>query len=511
MASSRSVRKRRTDAAEAKSVEPRSGRKKIEKTTKTPNPKKEAPKKQGGDEEGPRRRSSRLQCTPNPPPSASLRKKPNIQVSFPDITPRSSNRKSSPILTPGMLGLAASKRVKEPEKVVHQQEPYYDAPAQLSQSDEEDSSSPSPGQRYRDIIDDIAASVRPQLFGAGIGSMRDETVVPGSGIFAPAPSLPAVYSEKMPVENGITLKNLLLGDGEPSNLMEGSRVNSTSALHVQSMEEENSHNGTGQVVVNAKEVSYAAEDSGQCLSFGLTQMEDMFADEVDRLDEVDCPAFVTVGRYRVKESCAPVLRTIIRKYGDIAANYTLKSPENRARALETVCECFPSFQTKKLNEVDPTNVGKALDVLNDLREAGLDIGWICERLEQIVKAKQVLKQASEMRQAKDKWSELYGEKQWHLKEIERDNELLKRKLEEKESEMEEEARQLEEQRRKVDEKGREKDELERQMMEGEEKFKSAKAGVQDAFREFQQVQERIRDAKTTVRSLAACYVMDGLL
>ncbi|CAI0392427.1 unnamed protein product, partial [Linum tenue] len=322
--------------------------------------------------------------------------------------------------------------VEKPSIVTHQ-----DAAAS-EPADEEGSSSSnlSPGKRNQAIIDDIIASVGPQLFGSKSRAMRGK---PG-GISSSTLRLPikAAYrrvnnlSEKGPTT---ALKRDLLLEETSSIQNEGSNINSRNTSHSRSL-----HFGTASVVA-------ADSTSTQCQSFGFTELESMCDNEVDGLDEEDRPAFVTVHGYLVNESSAPILRSIISKYGDIAARYTLTSSEKRSRALESVCECFYSFKGKKLQELNEMIIEKALVSLHNLRTAGMEVSWLFQRLEQILKAKQLMAQVPQMKEARSKCDEVFKQKQAQLMEMERRKDLREIKLQELQREMEEVERKLQEKKR----------------------------------------------------------------
>ncbi|CAL1360912.1 unnamed protein product [Linum trigynum] len=149
-------------------------------------------------------------------------------------------------------------------------------------------------------------------------------------------------------------------------------------------------------------------------------------------------------------------------------------------------------------------IEKALVSLHNLRTAGMEVSWLFQRLEQILKAKQLMAQVPQMKEAKNKCDEVFKQKQGQLVLMERRKELREIKLQEQQ-------REMEEVERKLQEKKREKEELERELMEEEKQVECAKLEANDAYCATKQVGRSIADVFLTMKAFAASCVMDGLL
>ncbi|XP_038723303.1 uncharacterized protein LOC120015145 [Tripterygium wilfordii] len=128
----------------------------------------------------------------------------------------------------------------------------------------------------------------------------------------------------------------------------------------------------------------------------------------------DDSALVPVLCYRVKEASVPVLRSVLKKHGDIAANSHMKSVEIRSLLLGQVCEIVRKLQTKKYIYLVQFELEQMLAVVHDLKSANLEIGWLHKRLEEILEAKQQAQRLPTLRKAMTKSTQLVQVKKTKL-------------------------------------------------------------------------------------------------
>ncbi|KDP37450.1 hypothetical protein JCGZ_08291 [Jatropha curcas] len=117
---------------------------------------------------------------------------------------------------------------------------------------------------------------------------------------------------------------------------------------------------------------------------------------------------------RVKEAFAPTLTSIIKNYGDIAANCFMKTPEGRSLALENLSGLIQTFQAEKFCELPQLEIQKAIALVDDFRIAGLDVDWLQERLNDMLDAKQLIGQSSTLKERIDKSNQVIKEKKREL-------------------------------------------------------------------------------------------------
>ncbi|GJS78060.1 phospholipase-like protein [Tanacetum coccineum] len=90
---------------------------------------------------------------------------------------------------------------------------------------------------------------------------------------------------------------------------------------------------------------------------------------------------ICVHGYKVKESVAPVLESIFKKYGDIAENCSFKTDSIRASFLEFVCDVVKQIQT---NELIVTREEIECKV-SDAEAANINVSWLRAHLEDMKK------------------------------------------------------------------------------------------------------------------------------
>lgn len=121
-------------------------------------------------------------------------------------------------------------------------------------------------------------------------------------------------------------------------------------------------------------------------SFNCTEIAAMVANNSFDPDEVASkayPALVTVSGYRVKEETAPLLRSIISKYGDIGGECSFQSMEIRSSLMEKVCGIYQHMEKTEAILFTPVELKCVLDVVEDLESARVNVKWLHQRLDEI--------------------------------------------------------------------------------------------------------------------------------
>lgn len=112
--------------------------------------------------------------------------------------------------------------------------------------------------------------------------------------------------------------------------------------------------------------------------------DDEIGVELD-LESVMSDSCVSVGKYRVNSSVSTILRSIIDKYGDIAANCKLESASMRSRYLECLCSLMQELASTPVGQLTELKVKEMLAVLKDLESVNIDVGWLRSVLEEFAR------------------------------------------------------------------------------------------------------------------------------
>ncbi|KAK4415661.1 hypothetical protein Salat_2673500 [Sesamum alatum] len=84
-----------------------------------------------------------------------------------------------------------------------------------------------------------------------------------------------------------------------------------------------------------------------------------------------------------------LLLAIFAKYGDIGKDKTF-SNESHSCLLELVCSIYKWLKVSKLMQLTPLELQSMSGQIGDLELVKVDIGWLCQRLNQISKARQLV-------------------------------------------------------------------------------------------------------------------------
>ncbi|CAA7021966.1 unnamed protein product [Microthlaspi erraticum] len=100
------------------------------------------------------------------------------------------------------------------------------------------------------------------------------------------------------------------------------------------------------------------------------------------LQSVMSESCVSVGKYRVNSCVSTILRSVIDKHGDIAANCKLESASMRSRYLECLCALMQELGSTPVGQLTELKVKEMLAVLKDLETVNMDVGWLRSVLEE---------------------------------------------------------------------------------------------------------------------------------
>ncbi|KAK7277413.1 hypothetical protein RIF29_18565 [Crotalaria pallida] len=109
---------------------------------------------------------------------------------------------------------------------------------------------------------------------------------------------------------------------------------------------------------------------------------------------------VSVGKYHVKESFAPILESILDKYGDIGATCHLESLVIRSYYIECVCFVVQELQSDSIMLLSDSKVKDLFAILKDVESAQLSVAWLRSMLDEIAQHIQLIDQHHVVKEAK---------------------------------------------------------------------------------------------------------------
>lgn len=109
---------------------------------------------------------------------------------------------------------------------------------------------------------------------------------------------------------------------------------------------------------------------------------------------------VPVGKYHVKESFAPILRSIFEKYGDIGASCHLESVVMRSYYVECVCFVVQELQSTSIMLLTKSKVKELLSILKDVESAQLRVAWLRNIVDDIAENIELIYQHREVEMSK---------------------------------------------------------------------------------------------------------------
>lgn len=140
------------------------------------------------------------------------------------------------------------------------------------------------------------------------------------------------------------------------------------------------------------------ENHVKSCNFGLTEVVNMCTDVSSEEVESTSSAVSVLG-YKVKKAAIPMLKSILQKHGDIAIDCTATTLAGRSSFLEKICEIMQTLQATKFVDLEESNIKDLLDIVEDYEKLKLKVGWLKNRLEEILELKKVIKDYAKLKEA----------------------------------------------------------------------------------------------------------------
>ncbi|XP_021663423.2 uncharacterized protein LOC110652181 isoform X2 [Hevea brasiliensis] len=150
----------------------------------------------------------------------------------------------------------------------------------------------------------------------------------------------------------------------------------------------------------AKNVEMTNGPAAESLNFTFSGISRASEESDDEIQSVISDSCVSIGKYHVRPSAAPILQLILDKYGDIAANCRLESTSLRAYYLECLCTVVQELQSTSLNQLTKSKVKEFLAVLKDVESAQIDVSWLRSILNGLTEAMELNNQQQAAEEAK---------------------------------------------------------------------------------------------------------------
>ncbi|XP_054786026.1 uncharacterized protein LOC129292499 isoform X2 [Prosopis cineraria] len=147
-------------------------------------------------------------------------------------------------------------------------------------------------------------------------------------------------------------------------------------------------------------ITYVDDTGGLTASNGGSMDFSNEDSDEDGIESVVSESRVSIGRYHVKESYAPILQSIFDKYGDIGQSCHLESVAMRSYYMECVCYVVQELQSSSPMELTKPKVKELLAILKDVESAKLRVAWLHSILEEIAENMETINQHQEVEMAK---------------------------------------------------------------------------------------------------------------
>ncbi|XP_028777727.1 uncharacterized protein LOC114734291 isoform X1 [Neltuma alba] len=147
-------------------------------------------------------------------------------------------------------------------------------------------------------------------------------------------------------------------------------------------------------------ITYADDRGGLTVSNGGSMDFSNEDSDEDEIASVASESRVSVGRYHVKESYAPILQSIFDKYGDIGQSCHLESVAMRSYYMECVCYVVQELQSSSVMELTKSKVKELMAILKDVESAQLRVAWLHSILEEVAENMEIINQHQEVEMAK---------------------------------------------------------------------------------------------------------------
>ncbi|GLT42939.1 hypothetical protein SLA2020_169160 [Shorea laevis] len=110
------------------------------------------------------------------------------------------------------------------------------------------------------------------------------------------------------------------------------------------------------------------------------------SDDEEEVQSVISDSCVSVGKYLVRSSVSSTLRSILNKYGDIAAHCQLESASIRAYYLECLCSVVQELRSTSFQQLTKAKLKEMLAVLKDVESSQIDVTWLRSILNEFLEA-----------------------------------------------------------------------------------------------------------------------------
>ncbi|KAJ7978635.1 Phospholipase-like protein [Quillaja saponaria] len=130
-------------------------------------------------------------------------------------------------------------------------------------------------------------------------------------------------------------------------------------------------------------VSNGDDKEESAIDFSFSGIARSYGESDEEVESVISEARVSVGKYHVKESLAPILLSIFNKYGDIAEKCQLESIAIRSYYLECVCLVVQELQSASIMQLTKSKVKELLAILKDVESAHISVAWLRSILNEI--------------------------------------------------------------------------------------------------------------------------------
>ncbi|KAI4350262.1 hypothetical protein L6164_004734 [Bauhinia variegata] len=131
-------------------------------------------------------------------------------------------------------------------------------------------------------------------------------------------------------------------------------------------------------------------------SFSGTPLSNEDSDDDEETRSIVSETRVPIGRYRVKESFAPILHAVIDKYGDIGASCHLESIVLRSYYVECVCFVVQELQSTSVMQLTKSKVKELLAILKDVESAEINVAWLRSIFNEITENMDIINQHQAM-------------------------------------------------------------------------------------------------------------------
>ncbi|KAG5074713.1 hypothetical protein JHK84_055944 [Glycine max] len=136
-------------------------------------------------------------------------------------------------------------------------------------------------------------------------------------------------------------------------------------------------------ITSVDDTGCLTKPDGGSMNFCLSGLHDNEDSDGGETESVVSESRVPVGKYHVKESFAPILRSIFEKYGDIGASCHLESVVMRSYYVECVCFVVQELQSTPIMQLAKSKIMELMAILKDVESAQLRVAWLRNIVDEI--------------------------------------------------------------------------------------------------------------------------------